>query len=137
MSALPIIPPKLALLIPRLASEHDGEVIATVRAMDRTLRANGADFHDLARAVSARVGLRVRVETDDQHLRDLDEGPNNLWGWRRFARACQALGCTRLSPREREFVASMVRQLARGREPSGAQAGWLHDIADRLRRSAR
>lgn len=42
---------RLAKLIPRLATEHDGEVIATVRAIHRTLGSAGADFHDLAAAV--------------------------------------------------------------------------------------
>jgi hypothetical protein len=52
MSALAPIPgAKLALLIPRLASNHDGEVVATARAIYRTLEAAGRDFHDLAALV--------------------------------------------------------------------------------------
>jgi hypothetical protein len=46
------IGPKLALLIPRLASTFDGEVVATVRAIDRTLQSAGRDFHDLAEAIA-------------------------------------------------------------------------------------
>ncbi|TIL94526.1 MAG: hypothetical protein E5Y73_11445 [Mesorhizobium sp.] len=38
---------KIAKLIPRLASNHDGEVVATVRAIVRTLGNAGADLHDL------------------------------------------------------------------------------------------
>jgi hypothetical protein len=52
----------LGKLIPRLASNHDGEVIATVRAIRRTLASSGADLHDLcirlgaARRLDGRLG---------------------------------------------------------------------------------
>jgi len=42
---------KFEALLPRLASDHDGEVIATVRALDRVLRRAGMDWHDLVKAV--------------------------------------------------------------------------------------
>ena len=38
---------RLGKLLPRLASDHDGEVIATVAALRRTLAADGQDLHDL------------------------------------------------------------------------------------------
>jgi hypothetical protein len=44
---------KLKKLIPRLASEYDGEVIATVRAIRRVLRADQHDLHDLASLIIA------------------------------------------------------------------------------------
>lgn len=44
---------KLAKLLPRLGSEHDGEIVATVRAIGRTLSAAGLDWHALAAAVEA------------------------------------------------------------------------------------
>ena len=44
---------KLAKLISRLATEHDGEVIATVRAISRTLTAANLDWHAIAAAVEA------------------------------------------------------------------------------------
>ncbi|MES0074685.1 hypothetical protein [Mesorhizobium sp. M0058] len=42
---------KIGKLIPRLASDHDGEVVATARAIIRTLGAAGADLHDLVAAL--------------------------------------------------------------------------------------
>lgn len=42
---------RLAKLIPRLASDQDGEVVATARAIERTLKADGSDLHGLADAV--------------------------------------------------------------------------------------
>ena len=47
-AALAPVRPRLGLLIPRLATEHDGEIVATVRAIGRTLKGAGLDFHDLA-----------------------------------------------------------------------------------------
>jgi hypothetical protein len=53
MTARPSLPEIVAKLIPRLASNHDGEVIATARAIDRTLKADRLDWHDLTRALTA------------------------------------------------------------------------------------
>src|SRR5580704_7883080 len=46
------LPPIIAQLIPRLASEYDGEVIGTARAIDRVLKSQGLDWHDFAAAVA-------------------------------------------------------------------------------------
>jgi hypothetical protein len=45
-------PPILGQLIPRLRSPFDGEVVATVRAIERTLKAQKLDWHDVASAVA-------------------------------------------------------------------------------------
>lgn len=59
--AIAAIAPKLGKLIPRLASDHDGELIATISAIRRTLDAAGLDLHDLAETISAPAD-RPRVE---------------------------------------------------------------------------
>jgi hypothetical protein len=46
-------PPVISRLIPRLASPHDGEVVATARAIERTLKAQKLDWHDVAAALTA------------------------------------------------------------------------------------
>ena len=46
-------PPILGALIPRLGSPFDHEVVATARAIDRTLRSNGLDWHDLTKSIIA------------------------------------------------------------------------------------
>lgn len=51
MGNLTEILPKLRLLIPRLASDADGEVVATVAAIRRLLERHGLDLHDLAAAL--------------------------------------------------------------------------------------
>lgn len=43
---------RVARLLPKLASDHDGEVIATVNALRRVLQASGHDLHDLARIIA-------------------------------------------------------------------------------------
>lgn len=42
---------KLAKIIPRLATEHEGEVLATVGAISRTLVAAGLDWHAVAKII--------------------------------------------------------------------------------------
>ena len=49
----PKILPRLGQLIRMLASDQDGEALAAARALGRTLKADGATFHDLAEAVEA------------------------------------------------------------------------------------
>jgi hypothetical protein len=53
MTARPSLPEIVAKLIPRLASPHDGEVIATARAVGRALQSAGCDWHDLTKAITA------------------------------------------------------------------------------------
>jgi hypothetical protein len=47
------LPPILSRLIPRLGSSFDGEVVATARAIERTLKSQKLDWNDLAAAVIA------------------------------------------------------------------------------------
>ena len=48
-----MIPPLAQKLIPRLASSFDGEVVATARSLERALKSDGLDLHDLARLANA------------------------------------------------------------------------------------
>jgi hypothetical protein len=49
------LPPIISRLIPRLGSPHDGEVIATARAIERVLKSEKRDWHDVAAAVTAQA----------------------------------------------------------------------------------
>lgn len=57
------IPPatieKLGKLFPRLATNHDGEVIATVRAIMRTLESAGASLHDLGPGLKTKTVEKI------------------------------------------------------------------------------
>ena len=49
MTGLPAsIMPKVAALVRLMSSPHDGEALAAVRGLERTLSAAGCTFHDLA-----------------------------------------------------------------------------------------
>jgi hypothetical protein len=97
----------LGKLIPRLGSRYDGEVVATVRAIQRTLQGAGADLHDLCAAMGAPV----------------------LVAWREQVDFCLQHPET-LTDREKEFLESMVRW----RKPTEKQAAWLNKIHGRLYR---
>jgi hypothetical protein len=72
------LPPVLARLIPRLGSPYDGEIVATARAIERVLKSEKRDWHDLAAAVTAQAPPTqwdydepYRTESDAaQHMRD-------------------------------------------------------------------
>jgi len=127
---------KLAKLIPRLASDHEGEVGATVAAIQRTLHGHGCDLHDLAAAVStgpsdasepaARSASEQAAPTGGGHARRTHAGGgestarNDRWHRQRDqARARQ---------RDRENNGPRWRDLTR----SGALA-WLDAILHELR----
>jgi len=50
-AALAPIAPQISKLVLLLSSNHDGEVIAAARAIDRVLKASRLDWHDLAQAL--------------------------------------------------------------------------------------
>jgi hypothetical protein len=52
MIALTPVAPRLSKLIPLLSSTHDDEVVAAARAIARMLASAGADWHDLAAALT-------------------------------------------------------------------------------------
>jgi hypothetical protein len=101
----------VADLIRRLATDFDGEVVATVRAIDRKLRAAGCDWHDLA-----------RVATAQAHQEELE-------GWHDMVRFCERKA-ERLRDREREFIGSLNKR--RG-DLTEKQMNWLKDIVARLK----
>jgi hypothetical protein len=108
--------PVLGRLIPRLASTFDGEALAAVRAIERVLKANGRDWHDLAAVViSPPAGPPA-------------EPPPSDADWRALCRFC-ASQSARLSRRQLDFIVS----LAQWRDaPTARQMAWLHAIAARL-----
>jgi hypothetical protein len=103
---------KLALLIPRLASSFEGEVIATVRAIRGVLAASGHDLHDLARV--AERGNYPTERRDEPLITQLKELflKRSLNDW------------------EREFVQSLIKQAENkpGFRPSPKQ----QTVIDRL-----
>src|SRR5262252_839281 len=61
---------KLAKIIPRLASTSDGEVVATVNAIERILSASGFDFYDLVAAVAGSSTIPVSMQQEWERERE-------------------------------------------------------------------
>ena len=125
MSALAPIAPKLAKLIPLLSSDKDGEVVATARAIERTLRAEGFDWHDLANAVTRQPEARII------YIKPPEPEPGD---WCELARWCLDHDDDRLNEKESSFVSDMASRLICGGEPSERQAAWLRSIYAKLKR---
>jgi len=106
---------KVAQMIPRLATDADGEALATVRALVRVLHSGGADLHALAALIEGDGEITgARVDGDD---------------WRDLAAVALADGLAR-NEREREFLRGMTNWAG---EPTEKQRRWLKDIASRAR----
>jgi hypothetical protein len=112
-SSMKAIAPMLCKLIPRLGSDHPGEVVATAAAIDRVLRAAGQDWHTLANALAV---------TFDPEPDEAD--------WRAIVASC-AVHPTRLTKREWDFLRSLKDW--RG-DLTDRQKFWLNRIAARARR---
>ena len=113
---------QLAKLIPRLASDHDGEIVATVKAIGRTLKNAGSDFHALAAVVERGPFTQHR---DEEYVSKTAANET--------ARRCLLNDRGRLSHRERLFVDSMTRWEG---TPTIRQSAWLQVIASKLRAAA-
>lgn len=106
---------KLARLIPRLASDHDGEVVATVAAIRRTLDRAGLSLHDLAARLAEATPIPPEAKQANPH------GDEH----RARARWLIENAGDDLTERQRAFVLTAIRLLDTGHALSEKQAGWL------------
>jgi hypothetical protein len=120
MPNLAPIADRLGKLMRLLASNRDGEVVAAVRGLMRTLTAAGADIHALANLVE-----RGAVKSTTANPDAVD--------WHAIAIECLEASWV-FSERERDFVEGMVDLTKIGGEPSERQAVWLRKIYARRRR---
>ena len=143
---------KLAKYIRLLTSDQEGEVIAAVEALKRTVKTGGTDIHALAYLVEQANGDKLN-EAEMRKLYDAGyeaghaEGvraaeakvPRDAAGfchvngsksWREMAVFCQDRSA-RLRPNEAEFVDDMTGWTT-CREPTPKQAKWLRSIYARL-----
>jgi len=75
----PAVRDKLGKLVPMLSSDHDGERVGAVAAIERTLRSNGCDWHDLAASIATPAPVREpprqrRQAPDDDTSTTMDAG---------------------------------------------------------------
>lgn len=117
-AAFASVAPKVAKLIPRLASNHDGEVIATVRAIRRTLASAGADLHTLAATIAGRDHSQEPAGELEPDWRDLVT---------RLLRRAEDL-----DDKEYAFVVNMARFIRAGSEPTRRQGEWLLWITEKV-----
>lgn len=115
---------KLEMLLPRLASDQDGEIVSTVKAIDRLIRKEGRDWHDLTAALTGKAQQQTR-QTHHQ------EPPKS--SWHEKAVYCAARE-EMLSGREIDFVHDMAAKLKWIGTPTPKQAAWLDAIYSRIKR---
>jgi hypothetical protein len=111
MSTLAPIADKLGKLVRMLTSNHDAEVVAAARSINRTLSSAGLDIQLLA-AVIEHGGAPT---------------------WHSVARECAAHPERLRSEKERAFIADMVVWTKLGGDPTERQAKWLRSIYVRVR----
>ena len=123
MNALASISDKLAILIPRLGSDRDGEIVATVKAIGRQLTKNGSDWHDLAAMLTAPPAT-FQPESDAHN--------GGVTNYREAVNWIIASDAGNLSKKEYRFIHDMQRNRARWGRPSEKQAAWIDGILERL-----
>jgi len=107
---------KIRKLIPRLASNHDGEVLGTVAAIRRTLESAGCDLHALAAVVNA-----------PSMIPRLPPGQCPDHKWLAVAQWCGRRGNV-LTDRELQFILDLIQYR---RRPSEKQLRWLAAIYEK------
>lgn len=131
---------RLAKLIPRLATDHDGEVVATVRAIQRTLKAAGMDLHDLAKSLGQEPQVIIRYKEvyreapQPEQKFHMEEPKLSLSEqFDRWAFVFQRMDKGRVSSNEREFIHDIAGNFDGGRRLTHRQEKWLVDIYNRLK----
>lgn len=135
-------PPKVARIMPMMASPVDGEALSACRAVGRVLAQGGLTYRDLAQAIpttqAAPANGDRRVQTTPAYRpsrrKTFTFTPAQTATHRRMALYCRNADRGRLSRRERDFIADIV---AWRRELTIPQADWLTDITDRLEKEDR
>jgi len=115
---------RLSKLIRLLSSDKDGEVLASVRAIERTLKAHGKSFHDLADAIVGKV-LLMEIRTTVVKKSPLD----SIW-----VEACDALiSGGKMNDVEQKFVVDMYNRFKFNPDfqPSRKQAEWFRSIVQK------
>ena len=130
-NALLPIADKLGKLIPRLGTNHDGEKLATLAAIERTLMAKGLDFNDFAATISALTEYRIVYVRAPAPAHDHDHEPET---WHALARWCRTNDGGRLQPHERAFVVDIAARLVCGGRPTERQGAWLRTLYAKLNR---
>lgn len=112
-----MLSPRTQTLVALLASDNDGEALNAARKLAAALKAEGMDFHDLAK------GVKVHRETVREAAK-----PQKRPGWRGDLDTLLALGEEAFRPREWEFLTTLKSWHG---QPTERQAAWLADLKQR------
>ena len=131
MSALVTVAPKLEKLIPLLASDKPGEVVACAAAIGRALRSAGRDWHDLTAALTHPAPHPTPPPPPPPPRADWGEA----LAWRdiplsqRLDWLARVVRNPKSSPWEQDFCRSIHEQLQTRRTLSEKQVGVLDRLA--------
>jgi hypothetical protein len=111
---------KVAQILPRLGSDHPGEVVATAAAVVRVLGKAGHDLYDLVGLIrQGAIALPPPKEPP----------PDPSFDFEFSAAWCREHQYDpRLSARDRGFLRSMGQWFERRKMPTEKQAAWLSSI---------
>ena len=146
---------RLGDIICRLASTSDGEIIATVLALQRLLEAHGVDIHALVEhlengrgdSLSDVAKEKVRAEIEQAFNEGYAEGVKAAEAKQHGAGAFRNTDGTlewsevalfvqrqkhRLPARHYEFIDDMASRIVYGREPTPKQHQYLHSLFYKL-----
>jgi len=113
---------RLGKILPRLASNHPGEVMATVAALIRTLDRAGLDLHDLAARMAGPVEPIMHPPARDPADLKAMAVLRVKGAW------LESHALDRLTDNQRDFVLKMKRLLQQGRAPTPKQGAYLSDL---------
>jgi hypothetical protein len=135
---------KLGDLVRRLSSDSDGEIVATVRAMNRTLKSAGVDFHGMAEHIEAANGKSISEEKlqqvwdaacawtiqqmeNRQHGIDDFVGTDGKPTWQAVALFLQR-NMHRLDPKHHEFINKVAARTVWDDEPTERMHKYMHSL---------
>ena len=142
---------KLKRYVRLLSSDVDGEVIAAVRALNRTLKNSNLDIHTFADSICVPNGKKFSEdEAKEIYLKGIEEGRrqsesqqdqkfHNVSGhdqpsWHDMACECARHLHRLRNDTERKFIQDMVRWTACAARLSEKQQNWLRNCFIRVQR---
>ena len=130
---------KIAMVIRLLASDRDGEIIAAVHALKRTLASAGTDLNGLAHGIE-NLGKGVSNEEWKkiwdmavQHTENRLHGADDFIDssgkptWQSVALYCQR-NKQRLAPKHHDFIDKVASQTVYDREPTERMHKYLFSL---------
>ena len=123
---------KLGQLVPLLSSNQDGERVGAVAAIERVLRSNGFDWHDLTGLITAPPAATPPPPPQQPRPADTEDDIGMSMLDHELVSLVEALRAgRRFTARSEEFLDSMLERAGRFDvvHLSPKQKRWLEDLA--------